>query len=124
MQTKENGDLLCDDVDGAAVLKEHFEKEKSRMPDEASLTPCKICGKKFEKVGFHVRKKHAMSMDDYRKLPTAAQEQMPAVAEEKPIAAGISDPIMQGEVAAPIEVDASERSEKRPWYKKLLFGLV
>jgi hypothetical protein len=106
------------------------------MTDEASLIPCKICGKKFEKVGFHVRKKHSMSMDEYRALPS--QEQMPAVAEEKPVAAETSEPTRPGEVATLVEevpvtttideetpvTPIEKSSEKRPWYKKLIFGLV
>jgi len=110
------------------------------MPDEASLVPCKICGKKFEKVGFHVRKKHSMSMDDYRNLPITVQEQMPAVevtatphvTQNEPIpaiepvaaanvkTAPLTPTIVEEAPMTPIE----EKAEipNLPWYKRLFSG--
>ena len=54
------------------------------MPDEVVKVPCKICGKKFEKVGFHVRKKHGMSMTDYRNLPVPALQEPSGIKTEMP----------------------------------------
>jgi hypothetical protein len=95
------------------------------MPDEVVKVPCKICGKKFEKVGFHVRKKHSMSMADYRNLPATSQERMPTTLEAPLMPTGTRELAMPGETIVTVEVGASSDKQKPcPWYKKLLFGLV
>jgi hypothetical protein len=98
------------------------------MPDEASLVPCKICGKKFEKVGFHVRKKHSMSMADYRKLPVPPQETIeaaatpPAIQNETVVAAEpVTTTIVETAPATPIEEKAA--ISDLPWHKRLFYGL-
>ena len=79
------------------------------MTEQSQLHTCKICGKKMEKLGFHVRKKHMMSMAEYQNWNAPTPEKQTFDITDEPV-----------QVQQTIK---AEEPRKQPWYKKFFFCL-
>ena len=78
------------------------------MIEQSQLLTCKICGKKMEKLGFHVRKIHFMSMAEYQNWNAPTPENQTFEVAKEP-------------EKQPIKIE--EETGKQPWYKKFFFCL-
>jgi len=79
------------------------------MTEQSQLLTCKICGKTgMAKLGFHLRKKHMMSMAEYQNWNAPTPENQTFEVAKEPEKQTIK---------------IEEETEMQPWYKRFFLYL-